>query len=186
MRGLWSQFAFSLRISLLVAMATAVTAGVVAIRRRRARRPVLAPTSRVLAVGCAMVVVTAMSLPHTWPPQWEGIGDLVLAPGRGGLSDWRVLIEEPNSLAAVLLVANVLLYIPLSLFSTLAWPGIGGPVLLGCLALSLLVELVQLVLLGRVASVDDVLLNMAGAVIGHAIGVGLLRYRDHRSPRAVL
>jgi hypothetical protein len=144
------------------------------------------PTSRVLAVGSAMVIGAAMGLPLSWPPRWEGLGDLVLQPGRGGLSDWRVLFDARESLAALLLVANVLLYIPLSLFATFAWPTARSRILLGCLALSLLVELVQLILLARVASVDDVLLNMAGAVIGYLVALGLLRYQKHRADLLVL
>jgi VanZ family protein len=115
-------------------------------------------------------------LPRDWPPHF-GPGDLVLELGRGGLSDWRVLYENPNSLSAVLLVANVLLYIPLATFGVLGWPRRTLSVFAGCLLLSLLVELAQRAFLDGISSLDDVLLNAGGALIGAILGAGLVRRR---------
>jgi hypothetical protein len=123
----------------------------------------------VLAFGSLVVVVIATALPRHWPPHL-GRGDLVLELGRGGLSDWRVLYEDPNSLSAVLLLANVLLYIPLGFFGVVGWPRWTPAIWLGCLAVSLLVELAQRVFLDGVASLDDVLLNIGGATIGVVLG----------------
>lgn len=122
-----------------------------------------------LAVGSAIVVVIATALPRHWPPRFAP-GDLELELGRGGLAAWRVLYENPNSLSAVLLLANVLLYIPLGVFAVVGWPRHGFVVWMGCVALSLGVELAQLVLLDGVASTDDVILNVGGATLGTLAG----------------
>lgn len=179
MLGILGPFAFSLKVSFVVAAATALATLAVAARARRAGQPVLRPTARTLAIGSALVILTATGLPFRWPPRWEGFGDLILTPGKAGLSDWRELIEDRSSLAAVLLVSNVLLYIPLALFGTLGWPSRRRFVLAGCLMLSVLVEAAQLLYQDRIASVDDVLLNSAGAVVGYVTGATLIR-RAHR------
>lgn len=171
MRGLLSNFSLALKIALFVGAAFTAVALAVAAGFRRAGRPALKPASRVLAFGSAIVIAVATGMPQEFPFVRQGIGDLELALGKGGLSDWRVILEDPNSLAAVLLVANVVLYMPLAFFATIGWPGRSGRVLLGCLFLSVVVEAAQLIVLGRVASLDDVLLNMGGAIVGLVIGL---------------
>lgn len=126
-----------------------------------------------LALGSAIVVVIATALPRDWPPRFAP-GDLALELGRGGLSDWRVLYEHPDSLSAVLLLANVLLYIPLAIFGVVGWPRHGFLVWAGCVALSLGVESAQLLFLDGVASTDDVILNVGGATVGAVSGAVLV------------
>ena len=164
-----SNYGLSLKIALYVAVVFLAAAGVVALRCHRAGRPATKPVARVLAVGSMIVVVIATALPRDWPPRFAR-GDLVLELGRGGLADWRVLYENPNSLAAVLLLANVLLYIPLALFGVVGWPRHGFLVWTGCVALSLGVELSQRAFLDGVASTDDVILNVSGATVGALAG----------------
>lgn len=165
MRGLFSNYAFSLKLASYVAIASLVGASLASLRARWAGRRATKPAAQVLAIGSGVVIAIATALPQDWPPLW-GRGDLALDIGSGGLSDWRVLVEDPNSLAAVLLVANVLLYVPLAFFWITGWSGRTALVLLGCLLLSVSVELAQLAVLEGVASIDDVLLNAAGAIAG--------------------
>jgi len=179
MLGLRSQFSFAGLVALAVAVLTLAAAGVVWARQRRSGEIARNPVLTTLAIGWAGAVVAATALPRSWPPVWEGRGDLVLTPGRGGLSDWRVLFDDPNSLAAVLLVANVVLYVPLGYVATLRlggklWPAIGA-----CSALAVTIELIQLGFLGRVASIDDLVLNAGGAAVG---ALGALAWTRRRGP----
>lgn len=182
MLGLWSQFDFSLWLAGLLALGAVLAAIATAIWRMTAGRQAVAPAARVLAVGTTLVVVVSTGLPHGWPPVWA-FGDLVLQPGRGGLAEWRVLVDSPDSLAAVLLLSNVALYVPVGLFGVLGWPARRRSVLLACVALSLGIELVQLAALDRVASTDDVLLNMAGSVLGVLLGGLLVRVQRTATTR---
>lgn len=182
MLGFQSQFSFAAAVALATAITTAVAATVVWVRRRRAGSPPHQVVATTLAIGWAGVVVAATALPRSWPPVWEGRGDLVLTPGRGGLSDWRVLFDDPNSLAAVLLVANVVLYIPLGLFTTLHFRGSAVRAIAACCGLASAIELVQLGFLARVASLDDLILNALGAGAG-AVGARIVLDRSHATPR---
>jgi hypothetical protein len=177
-RVLVSHYAFSLKLAVYVAVVTSVVAAVFILRSRDARHAIR-PVSRVLAVGWVLVIAVATGLPRDWPPDW-GAGDLELIPGTGGLSKWRDVIHEPNTLDALLLVLNVFLYIPLAFFLMLAWPRRPGRVLAACVGLSLLVEIAQLVVLDGVTAVDDVFLNMAGAVTGVVLGLAVTRRPSRR------
>jgi glycopeptide antibiotics resistance protein len=68
-------------------------------------------------------------------------------------------------------VGNVLLLLPLGLLGPIALPAMSGwlRVLLVALAVSLAIEAAQLWIPNRSADVDDVLLNVIGALIGYAI-----------------
>lgn len=78
--------------------------------------------------------------------------------------------------------ANVLLFVPLGLLLTLLFrrPWIGVVV---SLAASVAVELAQLVVPSRQASLRDVVANALGAAIGAAIAWLLVRRRSRRSGR---
>jgi drug/metabolite transporter superfamily protein YnfA len=180
-RGLVSYYAFSLKLAFYIAVVTSVAAALVILRSRDARHAIK-PVSRVLAVGWVLVIAVATGFPRDWPPDW-GAGDLELIPGTGGLSNWRDVIREPNTLDSLLIVLNVVLYVPLAFFLTLAWPQRPGRVLAACVGLSLVVEIAQLVVLDGVAAVDDVFLNMAGAVVGVVLGLAVSR-RPSRRPAA--
>jgi glycopeptide antibiotics resistance protein len=69
------------------------------------------------------------------------------------------------------LVGNLLLLMPLGLLGPIALPVMDGwlRVFLAGLGLSLAIEAAQLFIPNRMADVDDVLLNVTGALIGYAI-----------------
>ena len=87
----------------------------------------------------------------------------------------RALDLGPRSLAFRLMLANIAAFIPLGILLPLAFPGIArlAVVLVGALALSSAVEISQLAIsvnLGyayRSTDVDDVILNVAGALVGY-------------------
>jgi hypothetical protein len=176
--GLLSQFGDSVGAVLVVVSASAMVAAVVAIRRARSGYPWLSPVARILTVGWAMVIVaaTAMPFPHGFDPD----GDLVLAPGGAGLGDLDQIVADPTSLAAILLLSNILLYVPLAFFATISFHPRRLLALVVCLALALAVEITQYLFLGRVAATDDLILNMVGSLIGYAVASMLFR----RSSRA--
>lgn len=175
MIGLRSNFGPSLVLVVLLAgMASA--AAIVAARRAvaKGRSPVVA-AARALAVGAVAATVVSTALPRRWAI--ESDGDLVLDLGRGGLGDWRILFVEPASLASIQLVANILLYAAVAFTLTLGWYRYRRWVVPSCVLLSVLVEAVQFSMLGRVAALDDVVLNGAGAVTGYLVAMTLIRLR---------
>ena len=177
MRGLLSQFGFNLALAAAVVVLSGAAASIVAVRRGREDQPRWPAVARVLTAGAVPLIVVTTALPDGWPIRWGPGGDLVLEPGTGGLRTWATdLSEFPQTLASILLVANVALYMPLAFFAVIGWGGrYRARILLGCLALSLTVELVQYVGLEGVAATDDVLLNMLGAVSGYLLGTLALR-----------
>ena len=88
----------------------------------------------------------------------------------------RALDLGPRSLSFRLMLANVAAFIPLGILLALAFPGRArlAVVLVGAICLSIAVELGQLAIslnLGyayRSTDVDDVILNVAGALVGYA------------------
>lgn len=184
--GIWSQFQGPILAAALVAGVTVMAVALMAARRRAVRRRGPGAACRVLAVGAAVLVVVCTASPATWPPVLATDGDLVLGLGQGGLGEWRVLFEQPSSLAAVLLVANVLIYVPLGFFGRLGWRR-SLPVLAGAAALSSAIEVVQWGGLGRVASTDDFLLNVGGAALGVLLAaVTAARAAPRRQPPVVV
>jgi glycopeptide antibiotics resistance protein len=69
------------------------------------------------------------------------------------------------------LVGNLLLFLPVGLLGPIAFPALDGwmRVLLAALVFSVGIEFAQLWIPNRMADVDDVLLNVAGAMFGYAI-----------------
>lgn len=68
-------------------------------------------------------------------------------------------------------VGNLLLLLPVGLLGPIAFPLLNGwaRVSLVAFALSVAIEVAQLWIPNRMADVDDVLLNVAGALLGYAI-----------------
>jgi VanZ family protein len=151
-------------VSLLVAVGMVVTA-VISRRAHAGRRSV----TRGLAVVSLLAIVVATVTPREWPPQRDGWGDLVLAAGHDTLGRLDVLRTEPTSLASILIVLNVALFVPLGAFAVLGW-GRPWAVLLVALAVSVSIETIQFLALSRIASTDDVILNVGGAVVGACLG----------------
>lgn len=166
MTGLRGQFPAALRAVVVVLLVTAAVAAYVAWRARRVGASRAPAVPRVLFAGTALAVVAATVLLHGVPDGIARDGDVVLAVGRGGLRDWRVVLTAPTSLAALLLYGNVVMFVPLGVFGAFGWPGRSAWVLVGCAALSASIELTQAAVLGRVGATDDWLLNTAGAACG--------------------
>lgn len=179
-----SNFGLAAWLALAVVAATAASAVIAAMRTRAAGRPVVPATARVMSIGSALLIIAATAAPYSWPPERYGFGDLVLEIGRAGLGDIDQAIAEPTSLAALLLFANVALYVPLTASALIGWPERGVSILVTALGLSLGIEAVQYVALERVAATDDVALNMSGALIGWF--TGLLLRRHLRAPARVV
>ncbi len=170
MFGLRSNFADALAVAAVVAVLFLGFAIVTAVRRRRERRPWVTSTARILTMGSALTAFVATAYPREgWRLTFDG--DLALMLGQGGLGDLDQVLADPGSLAAVVLFANVLLYVPIGFFGAIGWHRTRPVVFLGALALSVAVEGLQYAILGRVASTDDVLLNVGGAVLGLALGM---------------
>ena len=172
MIGLRSQFGPSL---VLVALIAAIALPFVWSAARRASATggsLSGAAARVLAGAAVMATIVATALPRTFGLETDG--DLVLGLGRGGLGEWRILFDDPTSLASIELLANVLLYVAVGFTATLGWFRQRRFVLPACLALSVLIEAAQYGLLGRVAALDDVVLNGAGALIGYLAAVAIV------------
>jgi glycopeptide antibiotics resistance protein len=80
---------------------------------------------------------------------------------------------------------NLLLLLPVGLLGPIAFPVLNGwlRVFIAALALSVAIEFAQLWIPNRMADVDDVLLNVAGAMLGYAIlSVARLGSGPRRAP----
>jgi hypothetical protein len=174
MIGLRSQFGPSLVLIALVALVAGAAALTAARRRRAAGRSGGVAAARVLAVGAVVVTVVATALPRRLGVETDG--DLVLRPGKGGLAGWRTLFDAPTSLASLLLVGNVLLYAAVAFALTLGWFPNRRLVVPVCVGLSVLIEAAQYGVLGRVAAIDDVILNATGAGIGYLAAMAVHRW----------
>lgn len=97
----------------------------------------------------------------------------------GWAADQLALLGVPREPTAVVLefLANIVLFVPFGGLVALAFPGTRWVtvLLVGCLV-STGIELVQLAIPSRVATVSDVIANTAGT------GVGLLLARVRRTP----
>ena len=84
-----------------------------------------------------------------------------------------------------LLVGNVMLYVPIGLLVALRVPRWTlGQIAIGAAAASAVIETLQYILpSGRVASVDDLILNVAGATLGALLAAGLARVAGSRRGR---
>jgi glycopeptide antibiotics resistance protein len=122
-----------------------------------------------LAASVAAIAALTLSPEHhggevrLWP--FRDIGEALLGP------DMALLLET---------AANVLLFVPFGAALRLRGFGIGKTALLGLLV-SGAVEGAQLLLVsGRTTSVDDLLLNTVGAVVGSAL---VSRWKSARGTR---
>jgi len=136
---------------------------------------------RGLAAVSLVAILAATVTPQSWPPERDGWGDLVFAPGGDSLGRLEVLQTDPTSLAAVLVMLNVSMFVPFAGFAVLGW-GRPWAVLLVAVAVSIGIETVQLVALSGVAATDDVILNAAGAVLGSGLGRAVAQATRPRRP----
>jgi hypothetical protein len=118
-----------------------------------------------------------------------GLGDgggFVWGLGDGSLDQWsKDLSRFPDTIQSVLLVGNVVLYVPVGLFAALGWPRSRWMLLGVCLLIPITVESLQPVALRGVGSTDDVVLNAIGVAIGWLAGAGVTVVRALRSERNV-
>ncbi|MFB7874391.1 VanZ family protein [Nocardia sp. NPDC056064] len=148
--------------AVLVPVALAVTAGLV---RRRIGHAM--PRREALRRSIAEVGVLVGTLPWVW---------MILTPTGGeravSLVPLRDLVDTLGAAPSTILVqvgANVAVFVPLGFLLPLRfprWSSVARMTLVGAAASSVL-EIAQYVLdLGRVSSIDDVLMNAAGAGLG--------------------
>ncbi len=131
------------------------------------------------AVYCAALawLLLAQRMGDTWPEDyWDAIqGNMNLVPLRTVRHFIRlVLLSDKPALirfAAVNLAGNVAVFVPLGAFLPVLWPGLGKlwRTALCLAAVVAAVEVIQLVTFLGVCDVDDLLLNMAGGLIGYGL-----------------
>ena len=178
MLGLRSQFGPQVVALALLAGLSLVAAGVRAARRRGQTMAAITAAGQVLAVGAALCVVAVAAAPLRAIAAVDRRGDLARRLGDGGLRQIAVLRDDPGSLAALLLLLNVIMFAPVGFLGLIGWPARAPWVLIGCLVLSLAIEAAQLLFLGRVAATDDVVLNMTGSGAGALLAMLVLRRRS--------
>ena len=175
------RYAHVILVTVLVGIPLGALVGAFLYRRRVARGWDATWARRATIAEVGAVVGT---VPWVW---------MILTPasGAGGLQtvpfrDLIAVLQGDDSLEQV--VGNLLVFAALGFFLPIRFRMRGaGPVLvtvaLVAAAGSVLVEALQLLLpLGRVASIDDVLLNTVGAVLGALLSMRWWRARE--TPRA--
>jgi hypothetical protein len=162
-----------------IALIVAAIAASVAPEGERMRR--FARVSCAGAAACAAAATTT------------GLGDgggFVWGLGDGGLNQWSDDLRRfPDTIQSVLLVGNVVLYIPLGLFAAVGWPERRVLLLGVALGVPIVIEALQAVFLRGVGSLDDVVLNVIGVLGGWLIGTAIVlrtraltRNRDLAAP----
>jgi hypothetical protein len=124
---------------------------------------------RVFAVGLAVAALAATTTPGP-----RKAGGFEWAIGSGGLSDWRSDLERfPDTIQSVLLVGNVLIYIPVGFCAALGWSRRLVVALLVTMTVPALLELSQgWGLIRGHGATDDFLLNSLGVLVGWSLGSG--------------
>ena len=152
---------------LMVTTAVLALAGLVAQRlRRRPLRPAgLALGLVAAAYGAVLLAATGLADVLTLPAHDRGFRWPQLTPGRGIAS---YLDDGITTVAAVELAGNVLLFVPLGVLLAIRTRLRPSTVALIAVSTSVLIEGVQTVTGTGTGSVDDVLLNTAGALAGGA------------------
>ncbi len=122
-------------------------------------------TIRSTASGVALLASVVAVLSLTLVPMDQADEDLELVP----LSEIVDAVTPPFELLLVESVLNVLLFVPFGAALALRRLSLGRTVV-AAVALSAAVELGQLLVVpGRTTSVDDLLLNTTGALVGHVL-----------------
>jgi glycopeptide antibiotics resistance protein len=174
-------------VGLAVLAALAVVVVGVRVRTARGEPTVLAAIDALVLGGLLLAV--ASTLTFTLVPQPDG---------PGGAHSWnlvpfastsRIAASSVDALVAVrILLGNVLLFVPVGFFVAL-YRRSSHPLrsaLVASLGLSLVVEVTQAALpLGRVANVDDVILNVAGGLIGAIVALAVWGAVRHLRPVVV-
>jgi hypothetical protein len=158
-----------------VAVVIALVVGVVALRRDGAAAAVRSG-SVVVLLGAVLVVLVATIGGSTAPG-----GRVNLVPGASILA----LNQDDKRNAVENVAGNIMLFLPIGFFGVLALRR--GVTLLTALgaALSVAIEVTQLVLGDRWVDVDDVLLNTVGTLIGAAAARAAVRGTRWHQDRAL-
>jgi glycopeptide antibiotics resistance protein len=127
-------------------------------------------TVRVLAaVGLAawLVVALLLTVQPVQPPPGQVIDDNFVLFRTFGI--YFANLDSPFWVGQ--LVGNLLLFLPFGFLGPMAFGWLDGwiRIFVGALVLSLLVEAAQLWVPNRSADVDDVILNVAGALLGYGL-----------------
>lgn len=147
-----------------------------AYRRRVGRGDMRRAACRTSAIEALLAVVTLPVLLVLLRPGGPYSGGLRLIPMNG----LRELRGASDADATVQIVGNVAAFAMVGALLPLRWPLRLLDVALAVGSVCIVVETVQLTLLGRVASTDDVLLNVAGALVGAAVTRHWWVARRHR------
>ncbi|WP_162272755.1 VanZ family protein [Nocardia lijiangensis] len=174
MRQVWDAWGHVLTV--WACAAPALVAVIVSMTRWRVRRGLTPDLA--LRYTAAEVGLIAGTLPWVWMilTPVEGEGSISAVP----LRDFVATLTDSPSSAFVQIGANTLLFVPLGFFLPLRLPRFAGVLRMTWTgaAVSATLEISQYVFdLGRVSSVDDVLMNAAGA------GLGALLARTHVTRR---
>lgn len=154
MRYGWVAYVFAAALPLVVA----ATVGTVALRRRRGVPREVAWRDTVAEAG--LVAGTAPWLFMGFIPHWEADRAAHLVPLVDLVDQWRV----GPAFFAVQVGANLLVFAAAGFFVPIRWRVGPGAVLAGAAVASALLEIGQWLFdIGRVTSVDDVLVNAVGA-----------------------
>ncbi len=161
---------FSVPLALTLGAALALVVAVVG-RRPHPRSPAWRVASRPFWVDLALVASVAGIVTLTLNPKSVHNG-VQLVPFREVIHAFETPVDWSTLLATV---ANVVLFMPLGAALNMRRLTLGKTALLA-LALTICVEGAQLLFVsGRTTSVDDVVLNTLGAVLGHALLLGWSR-----------
>ncbi|HTG48276.1 MAG TPA: VanZ family protein [Actinomycetota bacterium] len=183
MRQLREEYGSNLLLAALLVGVVLVIAAAIAIRRHDDREEAFAFIARMLAIAGAALVLAGSAIPGGRPfGRPFGRGPLVASPVGDALRAWTdELARFPRSMTSIILVGTLALFAAIGFLGTVGW---GSPskwrILIGCVVLSIYVELTQLSFVGGVASVDDVVLNglaaLAGVLLGAAAARALARW----------
>ncbi|GGV40733.1 hypothetical protein GCM10010277_29040 [Streptomyces longisporoflavus] len=152
-------------VSLFLTVVAAAAVGLGVWRRPSPRRQRRA--ARALWWACLVAALAATVIPDR--PIGSGVPYVAMIPGEGlwgSAADYMYASERHMIL--VLQIANAAMFVPLGLFAYAAARRPSSPmIVLGCFALSVTIEVVQLVMnAGRVVDIDDVIFNTAGGLVG--------------------
>lgn len=166
-----------------IALVCAVLSGWHGVARRLPAAQIAARVLLALYLGW-LIGATLFPLPLEGVAGRDGLNGYLNHPNVVPFSTIRETLALPDLWPRVrLLGGNVLVFAPLGLLLPAIWPRFAGPgsIALAGLAVSLSIELTQLAVslaLGtwyRMSDVDDVLLNVAGVLLGYGLAVTLRR-----------
>ena len=124
-----------------------------------------------------LVVVAAATIVPIQPGATSGVGSLSFVPGRSTLACYRQMKGTPVELVIcnMQVLGNVLFFVPMGLLLPLVWPrsfsarAVAGSALFVSVTIEVIQYLQRFMGMQRSADVDDVILNVVGALIGYLL-----------------